>query len=382
MSFRILFYYGSLNFDTGSPRSLTAQIDLLDRFMFTPIFLANGQGPLVQELKQRGVSILPGKVNGVSWRRPFLGYQSIRRQMELLKTNSIDLLHVNEEGWNFDLVIAAWLLKIPVVLQIHNPGRVGFQNLHRFAASKILFVSNTQRDQYEMLKRFHAPVQVIYSPVASDYYLSGKSIRSSLGFKPDDIVICTIAQLTHRKGIDLILDAADSLCQNFSNLHFIIIGPLGSGHEEFGKAMMARVEQGPLADKVHFLGSRNDVPDLLASSDLFLFPTRNETFGRGIVEAMAAKIPVVASRIPVMEEVISTSDFGVLVSPLTGEAFAKAISEVLNLPDKGRSMGLKGYERFINAFSHDIIKKQFNQMYADLVKQSKATETPAAKFDS
>jgi glycosyltransferase involved in cell wall biosynthesis len=363
---RILFYYGSQQFDTGSPKALAEQIELLDRARFTPLFLARGEGPLLAELEKRGVEIVRGPVGTVSLRRPIAAAAAVRAQMRALRRIGVDLLHVNEMGWNLDVVIAAWALRIPVVLQLHLPGSVERQNLHRFAASKVLLVSAAQRGVIDHIERFGERVEVLYSPVDIARYGAGRGIRPSLGLADDDIVVTTVAQLREGKGIDIVLDAARRLAPEFPRLRFLLVGPLGRGEEDFGRRMMAHADEPPLAGVVRFLGSRTDVPDVLASSDIFLLPTRAETFGRAAAEAMAAGIPPVVSRIPPMEEIITTHDLGVLVSPRTGEAFAAALRQLLRQPDRGRTMGMKGRDSLVGRFDRATIARQLNRVYADL----------------
>jgi glycosyltransferase involved in cell wall biosynthesis len=363
---RILFYYGSQQFDTGSPKALVEQIELLDRARFTPLFLARGEGPLLPELEKRGVEIVRGPVATVSLRRPLAAVAAVRSQMRALRRIGVDLLHVNEMGWNLDLVLAAWALRIPVVLQLHLPGSVELQNLHRFAASKVLLVSAAQRAVIDHVDRFGDRLSVLYSPVDISRYGAGRNIRPSLGVADDDIVVTTVAQLREGKGIDIVLDAARRLAPEFPRLRFLLVGPLGRGEEEFGRGMMAQAEQPPLAGVVRFLGSRADVPDVLASSDIFLLPTRAETFGRAAAEAMAAGLPPVVSRIPPMEEIITTPDLGVLVSPRTGEAFAGALRAVLLQADRGRAMGIRGRNSLVGRFDRETIAKRLNSLYAEL----------------
>lgn len=365
---RLLFYYGSQQFDTGSPKALVSQIDLLDRKRFAPVFLASGEGPLVDALSKRGVEVVHGAVTSVAWRQPVASWRSVRRQMAMLRSQRIDLLHLNEMGWNYDLVLAAWACHIPVVLQLHLSGGVAFQNLHRFAARRLLLVSEAQRAAIERLDRMRATCEVLYSPVELDAYGGGHQIRAALGLAPEDVVVCTIAQLKKGKGIDIVLETARRLAPDLPRLRFLLVGPLGRGEEAFGRRMMAEAELPPLATIVRFAGTRSDIPDVLASCDLFLLPTHAETFGRAVIEAMAAGLPIVASRIPAIEEIVSSPELGVLVAPLTGEAFADAIRSVIESADRGRAMGSRGRESLAGRFDIQTIARQLNGMYEELTR--------------
>jgi glycosyltransferase involved in cell wall biosynthesis len=105
--------------------------------------------------------------------------------------------------------------------------------------------------------------------------------------------------------------------------------------------MLAVAQESEFGGRVRFLGSRGDMPDLMASLDLFFLPTRAEPFGIVILEAMAAGLPVIASKVGGIPEILTSPEIGSLVDPLTPEAFANAIREVLFRPDRGKSMGAK-----------------------------------------
>lgn len=365
---RILFYYSSYRVDTGSPRALLSQIALIDRQRFQPVFLASGDGPLLAALRSDGVEVLHAPVSALSWRQPIEALRHLIAMRKWLRQSRIDLVHVNQMGWNYDFVLAAKSLGIPVVIQLHLPGGVALQNLHWLAASRVLLVSAAQRDTIEHFERFRCTSDVLYSPVDVAYYSGGRDIRRDLGLAADDIVVCTIAQLRVDKGIEQLVEVAQALRRQYPRLRFVVVGPLGHGEEEFGRRMMAAAAPGGAVEGVlRFVGSRDDVPDILASSDLFLFPSRAETFGRAVVEAMAAGLPVVATRIPALEEIITRPEMGVLVSPPTGSAFAEAVGEVLERMDCGRSMGLAGKQGIVGRFDADTIGRQLNRLYLELV---------------
>jgi glycosyltransferase involved in cell wall biosynthesis len=116
---------------------------------------------------------------------------------------------------------------------------------------------------------------------------------------------------------------------------------------------------------VRFLGSRNDIPDLMASLDLFVLPTRAEPFGIVILEAMAAGLPVIASKVGGIPEILSSPEVGTLVDPLTPEAFASAVHEVLCRPDRGRSMGQKARASLIGRFDTVTGRERLQKIYLE-----------------
>ena len=186
---RVLYYYWFLQFDTGSPKVLVSMIDVLDRSRIVPHFWAVGEGPLVRELERRDVVIHRGPAGDVSWRRPADALRRIAGKVRALRSADIGLLHINEFGWNHDLAIAAWLLRIPIVLHVHNPLVVDRNNLHRRIAKLVLFVSQAHMEQTVHLHRIESRSRVLHNPIDIGYYASGRSLRSELGQAHDAGVV-------------------------------------------------------------------------------------------------------------------------------------------------------------------------------------------------
>jgi glycosyltransferase involved in cell wall biosynthesis len=347
---RVLYFYPSLQFDTGSPKAMVQFIDLLDRRIFTPVYCAQGEGPLTEVLASRGIEIVPWRQDMISHRRPVAAVRAIWRQARLLKQWKIDLVHANCFPWNSDLLLGAAIVGIPVITHVHNRFDVPFQNLTRFASRKVLFCSDAAMRNTGRLDRVAAKAEILHNVIDVDAWKQGHSIRRSLGIGEGDIAIGTVAQIVQRKGIDILLETARMLLRERKNLVFVIAGPQMETEEEFGRRMLAAAQDPAFGGRVRFLGSRADIPDLMASLDVFFLPTRAEPFGIVILEAMAAGLPVVASKIGGIPEILNSPEIGTLVDPLTSEAFANSLQEVLSRPDGGKGMGAKARESLRGRF--------------------------------
>ncbi len=342
-------------------------IGLLDRARFEPVYLATGDGPLIDALAAQNVRIVRGEVTSVSYRHPLAALGKALRQARLLRRLEINLLHMNEFGWNQDLVLGAWLRGIPVVLHVHNPASIAFQNLHRFAASKVLTVSEAAKGAVTNFHRIRHKCEVLYNSVDLGRMGRGRPIRESLGLTSQDIVIGTIGQISYRKGIDVVLETARILLPRWPQLKFLLIGPKGIGEEIFADQMMQRAKEPGFAGRVHFLGSRSDIPDLLASMDIFFLPTRAEPFGIVIIEAMAAGVPVVASRVGGIPEIITSNDVGRLVDPISANGFVSAIDEILRLEDQGRRLGERGRRSLLGRVDTRTVGERLQGIYDQLL---------------
>lgn len=363
---QILYYYGWQHFDTGSPKALAGLIDAMDRSRFEPIFLASGDGPLIEALIAKGVKIIPKDVGAISYRHPAYGVRRVRRMAACLDEIQPDLVHVMGFERNLDLVLAAWMQHIPVVLHVHSPEGADFRNLHRFAATKVLFCSEYERRNFQHLQRILSKTEVLYNTVDVRRFADALPKRRELGLESHQVAIGTIAQISKRKGIDLILEVARLLRDD--HLVFLIVGPDGTGEEQFAAEMRAQAVEDPaLRTRVRFLGPRQDIPEFLKSIDIFLLPTRAEPFGIVIVEAMASGIPVVATKTGGVPEIVSSREIGRLVSDCTPAAFASTIAEVLSLPDRGCAMAAKAQETVCQRFDRSVIGPKLSSIYADVL---------------
>ena len=365
---RILYYYSSHQVDTGSPKALLGLIDALDRSRHTPLFLAGraAEGELLGELAARNVEIVRGEVSEASIRRPFASIAGVLRSATLLRRTRVDVLHVNEFGWNLDVVLAAPLARVPVILHVHNPLDVATRNLDRLAATRVIFVSEAHRRATGRLDRIEARSLVLHNPVDLERLAAGRDIRRALGLAPSNVVVATVCQITPNKALDVLLEVARELIPRWPELRFVIAGRAGLGHDAYADAIFATAATPPLQGKVHFLGSRNDVPDILASSDLFFLPTRSETFGIVVAEAMAASLPAVTTRVGGITEIIRSDDEGLVLEPDDLPGFVRAIEGLLADPARRRALGAAGRRSLDGRFDRPTFARSLESIYRSL----------------
>lgn len=145
--------------------------------------------------------------------------------------------------------------------------------------------------------------------------------RAALGLAPDRFVVLALAQLMHRKGLDVLLRATAQLAD--PNLVAVVAG---DGPEAQNLQRLAAELQ--IGDRVSFLGRRSDAGDLLAACDVFCLPSRAEGMGVAALEALGAARPVVASRVGGLGELIVDGECGLLVPPEDPPALAAALARV------------------------------------------------------
>ena len=172
-----------------------------------------------------------------------------------------------------------------------------------------------------------AHIEVVPSGIDLEHFSSGKrraDLRQSLGTQPAERLLLFVGRLGREKNVELLLDA---LTMTKVSARLVIAG---DGPER--EALEARANELNVSERVRFLGEvgREELPDLYASVDAFVFPSVSETQGLVLVEAMAAGTAVIAADAPVVREVLGGA--GRLV-PLTAGAFAEAIDALPDAPD-------------------------------------------------
>ena len=191
-------------------------------------------------------------------------------------------------------------------------------------------------------------------------------LRKELGFAPDDYLVGIVAALEDHKGHRFLLEAARILKDRAPKIKFVIVG---KGSLEMDLDQQAR-DLG-VTDLVFFLGFREDVPRILASLDLFVLSSHLEGLGTSILDAMASRLPIVATQVGGIPEVVLNEETGLLVAPKNPEALARAILRIHQDPVLARRLGDKGYEIVHEKFSAEAMARRIINIYERIAARKK-----------
>jgi len=177
-----------------------------------------------------------------------------------------------------------------------------------------------------------------------------------------DPIILTVGRLAEEKGHCYLIQAVPEVLKAHPNAHFVFAG---SGPiEKQLRDLAVRTEH---AENIHFPGFVDNIPELLGVADIFVLPSLREGMPIALLEAMAAGLPVVATNIAGTEEVIDSSDVGVLVLPRNVGALAKAISSFLECPESAAASGAAAKQRVTTAFSAERQALEYDALYSQLL---------------
>ena len=189
-------------------------------------------------------------------------------------------------------------------------------------------------------------------------------MRAALGIPADEPVVGIVARLDHwAKGHGELFQALAQVHTHYP-LRCLVIG---GGRRQ--PEMAAMVQELSLTPWVNFLGHRDDIPDLLASLDIFVLPSHSEGISRSLLEAMASGLPVVVSEAGGSPEVVQHEVNGLLVPVKNVSALAQALIRLLDDPDWAKQLGLAASQRVVDNFSLDRLGQELNEIYLDLIKQ-------------
>ncbi|HEV7615863.1 MAG TPA: glycosyltransferase family 4 protein [Solirubrobacterales bacterium] len=201
------------------------------------------------------------------------------------------------------------------------------------------------------------PVEVIHNPVDLGKFDPAKfdreAARREFGLKPSTVVLAVVAQLTPWKGQDDAIRALAGLrTDQGSDVALLLAGSAkfsGPGtqfdNRAYERGLHELASQLGVADRVHFLGERGDVPNVLAATDLLLLPSWQEAFGRIAIEAMAMGVPVIATAAGGPAEIVRPGVDGLLLAPRQPDAWARGLEPLVESGEARERMGAAGRER-------------------------------------
>ncbi len=353
------------NLDVGGlERVVINLMTATDAARFRPILYPLGSGgSLADGLAAHGVVVRPQR------RRSGVDYFLLARLVRQFRRDSVSIVHChNYSPLVYGSIAGRMAGATGVVYTAHGAKTAGRRTTRRFQrlhlVDEIVFVSDDAR--HVALARgavIDRHVQTIHNGIDVDAFVRDDAARSrmrgALGIAPDAPVAGIVARLTPAKDHVNLLDAFVRVRREHPGARCIVVGD-GELRDDLARAVAER----SLEDAVLMTGRRDDVADVLSAFDVFVLSSFTEGLALILLEAMAAGLPVVATRVGGNPEAVVDAVTGCIVPPRDPDALAAAISAMFGDRAAAKRLGDAGRERARVDFGTAAMTEKYEALYA------------------
>ena len=283
----------------------------------------------------------------------------------------IHIAHTHSWATVMEGIIGARLARVPIIIhgehgtmKTETKLHIQIQRALWHSTDQMLAVSNVLRENLQ--RQFNFPkekIRVIANGVdLSRFTLTRQSddYKTRLGLPANALVFGAIGRVVPVKAYPTLLQAAKLIFDEIPMAHLVMVGD-GPQLE----ALVQLAEEYQIAARVHFLGARKDVPEILRAFDVFVLSSESEGMSNTILEAMASARPVVATAVGGNPELVVDRETGLLVPPHDPPAMAAAIMKLLRDTELCRQMGWLGRQRVEEKFSLEVMVQNYANIYLE-----------------
>jgi len=333
-------------------------------------------GWISRQLSEAGIPTMEWPMHG--WRAP----STVVRLKTFMRENRVQLVHTHLTRATYMGYMAGVAAHVPVVTTMHTLNR---DWAYRYLSRRTHWFIAVSRDlERAMVKRGVPPdrVRVVYN--GTDMRgPSGESdradVRQELGMAPDAILFGVFSRVDEFKGQHILVRGAKEIVEACPSAQFLFVGHASPLHRQ---RLLEIARRDDLEDRLHFTGVRDDVPRLLASTDVAVLTSVTEACSMAIIEAMTMGKPVIATRAGGNPELVIDGENGILVDR-TPEDVARAAITLGGDAALRQRMGAAGRERGLKLFTADRMVTEIERFYRDVLRpvplpllRSDGSETP------
>jgi glycosyltransferase involved in cell wall biosynthesis len=369
---RVLYAIDQLQQLGGAERMLFETVKRLDRTRFEPsivTFDLNCDLP--------GLNRLPAKVHFIPLRKTY-DWQAIRAAVSLrrlLQGEKVEILHCFFETSDLWASPIAKICGCPIIISSRRDMGILRRRKHSLAYpivnrvfDKVLSVSDQVRNfAIEQEKLPEGKIETLYNGIdiaEIDSLAQAYEARRSFSIPQGSPVVAVVANVRRVKGIDILVRAAAVVVAHLPEVRFVIAGKVLE--EGTMKDLLQLISDLKLDDNFFFLGAIENPHPLLAESDIFVLPSRNEGFSNALIEAMAAGLPCIATRVGGNAEALQDGVSGFLIDSEDHETLAERLLQVLRDPLAARRMGRCARETAVERFSMSAMVDRLMDIYDEL----------------
>lgn len=302
-------------------------------------------------------------------------YKSLRRLplfwarfARFLRAEGVELLHSHLYGPVTGAAPAALLAGVPHVGTLHDvyvvaerPARIRLLQLAALCGTRLVAVSQDMERFYRQRARFSPnALRTIYNGIAAHAADRLPPTRGGLGIGSQDLIILCVGRLVPLKQHRDLLQAFSRLRAS-APLRLVL-----AGDGPLRRELSEEAHRLGIADRVHLLGNREDVPALLAASDIFALASATEGLSCSVLEAMSAGLPIVVTRVGGNPELVVDGESGFLVEPGDADALGERLQRLVDSSELRQELGRRALQRARSAFSPETMIDNYLRLYAEL----------------
>lgn len=341
----------------------------IDKNKFDTVVACEPKGYLVDELKKIGIDTIPIVMKNN------LNPLTLLRMIKLLKSIKPEVLHTHGGTPGFWGRVASKFCKVPAVVHtfhgIHyltKPRtfkKCFFKIIDRYLkilTDYTICVANADLKKGLRAKILKASASGVVRNGIEIKIFDSKEIwregRELLKIPATATVVGTIGRLHEQKGYEYLIDAAKHLIEENESIYFLIVG-----EGELRANLERQVSSLRIRDSVIFAGARTDVPRMMTLFDLFVLPSLWEGLPLVLLEAMASKVPIVASAVDGVMEIIEHNQDGILIPPKNSQAIINGINILLNDKEFATNLTNNAYKKVTREFCSQKMVSELEDIY-------------------
>ncbi len=323
---------------------------------------------------------------------PLKDYAAYKCLVCELRNGNFDVVHTHTSKAGFIGRIAAAKVKVPII--IHSPhgsiyttdsniegvpkfslGKKVLQMAERFAGKKTTYLTTLSEHEKKLCIELGLSTEKNSIVIANGINCAKFALtdneraiaKNELGLKPEDIMLLSVGRLSSEKGQNILIDAFAKLNKRQDGIKNLKLFLVGEGPEK--EALQHQMASLKLSCQIFFPGHCCDIRKYLAAGDIFIAPSLYEGFGIAIIEAMAAKLPVIASKTGGIPEIISNNENGILFTTGNSTELSNKLLDLLNKPEKMKKIAIAAKKR-VNCFSEKSMIENYLKLYNTSIVQT------------
>jgi glycosyltransferase involved in cell wall biosynthesis len=373
----------------GAEKCLLDIMANMDRELYEVFLLCPKEGVLNDAAADLGIRtfVVPFRYWLARSRFPYrllyylpVNVRGIFKIKKLIEENCIDLIYTNT-CTVISAAIASYIAGKPHIWHVHES--IGRQTdafslmLAKDLVLKIIdglskvIIVNSMAIRKIFPDEYGGKIRIIYNSFDVRKYDScaaeRDTIRRRYGISDDVKVISMVGSISNRKGQRNLIEAMPELLRRFPGSRVIIAGASAGPEVNYEAELHRFISDAGMEAHVSFLGFMENVSDIYKMTDLLMVPSKDEPFGRVIVEAMLYGIPVIATKVGGIPEIIEDGVNGALIDSRSPKVIAEAVTAMFNSPEISRRYALEGRKRAANRFDVNNIISQVEEVVQKVV---------------